>query len=146
MQADVDPNSPAGQSRLMWMLRALGPEFVLLLPATALIALVVVLILVLRGKGPAMVGAILLVVPLPIYVALLGVLSGMIRTCGVVLMADTPIKQSDLADVLADVLICMLFAMTLTLPAILLATAGLIVRALQGESPTAGPGKAKPIA
>ena len=125
----------APQSRLMWMVSSLGTNAALL-SLVALVAFIVVLILILRGRGPAMVGAILLIVPLPLYVALLGAEKGTVASFAVIALSDVQLKQSELFAGLGAMLVSILVAILLTMPAFLLATIGLTVQALRGEPPT----------
>ena len=130
-----DLAQPVQQSRLMWMLHALGLQTVIL-PVIALVAFAVVLLLILRGKGPAMVGAILLVVPMPIYVAVLSALGTIVASGAVVALADVAPKPSEVFGGLAEIFVKIQVAILLTIPVFLLAATGLTVRAIQGESAT----------
>ena len=123
---------PMQQSRFMWMLSAMGFEVIFLLAAAA-IAFAVVLLMILRGKGPAMVGAILLIVPLPLYVGLMGALKGIVASSSVIALSDASLKQSEIFMALAEMFLLIRVGAFLTIPAFLLATVGLIVRALQRE-------------
>ncbi len=55
---------PAPESFLTWILRALGLRYSLLLPLAALVALLLTLVVLLRGKGPMAAGALILIVPM----------------------------------------------------------------------------------
>jgi len=120
---------PHPQSRLMFLVHALGING-LLLPLIALAAIVVVALMIWKGKGPAMVGAILLVVPAPIYWSLLSSLSGLASSYEVLYMADVQVKPSELYGGYAEVLITIQVAVGYTIPVFLTAAGGLVHRAL----------------
>jgi hypothetical protein len=127
-------NEHVPQSRFMWMISSLGVNTAFL-PLAALVAFAVVLVLILRGKGPEMVGAILLVVPLPMYVGLWGAVGAIVASGAVIALADVDVKQSELWGGISEMFVNIQVAMLLTVPAFLLATIGLVIRALKGEPP-----------
>ncbi len=135
MQNDVpvdDLARPVAQSGYMWLVHMLGLNAIIL-PLVALIAFAVVLVLLRRGKGPAMVGAILLVVPLPLLIGLLSAVRGIVSSASVIAIADIDIKQSELFAGIADTCAHIAIGMLLSIPAFLLASVGLIVRALEHQ-------------
>ena len=123
-------------SRLEWLFTDLGLGAILL-AAAILVSLAIVLWLVVRGKGPAMVGVIMLVVPMPIYVALMCAISGLITLTSLLAMSDSQDKLGPFMMGIAEALVHIEIGVILTIPAFLLATIGLIVRALQRESTSA---------
>jgi hypothetical protein len=124
---------PVHQSGLQWMLSVLGFDIALLLVAAA-IAFAVVLVMLHRGKGPAMVGAILLVIPLPLYFALWRALGGVVVSGSAIAVAETAPKPHEVFGGIAEMALFMRMGLMLTIPSFLLATIGLAVRALQVES------------
>jgi len=143
-----DFGAPVRRSYLSWFFAALGWKYTLLLPLVGMLAFAVVLVLVLRGKGPAMVGALLFVVPLPIFVGLMGVVDGLMSMFQVLAMADISPKPSVVADGVSMSLVTAWVGMLLAVPSYLVAVGGLIVHAFQGalapgdrtfQPPQAGP-------
>src|SRR5262245_42628933 len=83
------------RSRFMFFVHALGLNG-LMLPLLALACMVVIALMIWRGKGPAMVGAVLLVVPLPIVWSLLGAVSGCLSSFSVLALVDVELKSSEI--------------------------------------------------
>src|SRR5262245_24867717 len=107
---------PHSQSRLTFMLNALGSN-TLVLPLLALAALTLVVLLLVKGKGPAMVGGILLVTPLPICWGVLSVVSSLASVYGILGLADIEPKPSELYVGYAQILITAQIAIMLNTPA-----------------------------
>ncbi len=120
------------QSGWQWMLSVLGFDLVFLLAAAAL-AFALVLVLLLRGKGPAMVGAVILIVPLPLFIALSIVLRGLVASGSVIAIGEVAPKPFEVFGGIAESALLLHIGLLHTVPSFLLATIGLIVRALQGE-------------
>jgi hypothetical protein len=123
------------RSRFMFVVDALGVNG-LLLPLVALAAMVVIALMIWKGKGPAMVGAVLLVVPAPICWSLLGAVSGLLSSFGVLATADVQLKSSEIFGGMAEVLVNVQTGAVLTIPLFLSAVGGLIFRALTDVAPT----------
>ena len=124
---------PARQSYLMWFLSALGVKYTLLLPLAGFVAFLVVAFLLWKGKGPAMVGALLLVVPAPIFLGVMGVVEGLIAMYQVIGMSSVTPKPSEIAEGISMSLVAAMVGLVLAMPAYFLATFGLIVRSLISE-------------
>ncbi|MDX1945783.1 MAG: MotA/TolQ/ExbB proton channel family protein [Pirellulaceae bacterium] len=125
---------PVRQSYLMWFFSALGMKYTLLLPLAGFVAFLIVAFLLWKGKGPAMIGAIVLVVPAPVYLGVLGVVEGMMASFQVIAMSSTAPKPSEIAEGISMSLVSAMVGLVLTIPAYILATLGLVVRSLVGES------------
>ncbi|HZL89642.1 MAG TPA: hypothetical protein VFB96_14855 [Pirellulaceae bacterium] len=126
----------------MFVLNALGSN-ALLLPVVALVATAVVLLMLLKGKGPAMVGAILLVVPMPIYWSLLSLVSGLASAYGVLALSEVEPKPSELYLGYSAMWVNVQIGLWLNVPIFLLAAGGLMFRAWNEDPPS--PSAAKPI-
>ena len=120
------------QSGLQWMLSALGFDLVFLLAAAAL-AFGLVLVLLLRGKGSAMVGAVILVVPLPLFIALSIVLRGVVASGSVIAVAEAVPQPHQIFGGIAESALLLQVGLLHTAPSFLLGTIGLIVRSLCDE-------------
>jgi hypothetical protein len=74
---EFEPVRPP-QSYLHWYFESLGLPTLLLIAAVTLLAMALVVALFLRGRGPAVPGAILFLLPLPLIVGLVALLGGSI--------------------------------------------------------------------
>jgi hypothetical protein len=128
---------PVRQSYLMWFFSALGWRYTLLLPLAGLLAFVLTLLVVTRGKGAAQVGALLFIVPLPVLVGIYGVVEGLIASYQVIAMTSISPKPSAIAEGVSMSLVTIMVGMVLATPSYLLAVAGLIVRSLTRDEPPA---------
>jgi hypothetical protein len=135
MQEEFVEDLPRQQSYLQFFFSALGIRYSFLLPLAALVSFVLVLIVVLRGKGSWMSAALVLLVPLPFYVGILGVIDGMLASLQVIAMSDTSPKPSALAEGISMSLVTALVGLWLSVPGYLLAVVGSIVRSLGREEP-----------
>lgn len=125
----------APRSRLTWIIDVLGID-VILLPCLALGAFLFILVLLLRGKGPAMVGAILLLVPMPICWGVFSTTKAIVFASATIALSEVELKQSEVWGGLAESLLGLLVAILLSVPSFLLALVGLTIRALKSESST----------
>jgi hypothetical protein len=124
----------------MFIVHALGING-LLVPVIALVALAVVVLLVWKGKGPAMVGAILLVVPAPIYWTVLGALSGLASSYEVMYMTDVEPRPRDFYGGYAEILVSIQIGVLATVPVFMAAVGGLIYRAVTDSAAGTSVGK-----
>jgi hypothetical protein len=72
MQEEFVEDLPRRQSYLEFFFGALGVRYTFLLPLAALVSFVLVLIVVLRGRGNWVTAVLVLLVPLPFYVGIMG--------------------------------------------------------------------------
>jgi hypothetical protein len=96
----------------------------------ALIAFVLILMLVLRGKGPLVGSAILLTAPLPVVVGLFGAVQTGLTSSHAIALSANP---SGIAEPATKMLIIVLYSLVVALPAIALAIVGSSYCALRGE-------------
>ena len=68
MMEDAPDFVPRNQSYLSWFLTSLGPETLGLLFAAMVVSLVLILLVAVRGRGPTVPAAIMLLIPLPLVV------------------------------------------------------------------------------
>jgi len=133
------PDEPVHQqSYLMWFFSALGIKYAVLLPLVGLIAFVVVLVLVLKGKGPALPAALMLIVPLPLLVGIGGVIEGLLAFFQVIAGAELAPKASTWAAGISMSLVTAWVGLLLTVPSYFLATIGMCVRSLVGSGKARG--------
>lgn len=124
---EADP-AQAPQSLLVWILAALGWRYTLLLPLAGLVAFVLVLLLVLRGRGWAAGAATVLVVPLPFLVGILGTIDGAIGVYMMLASLDVTPKPSVEAEAISTSLVAAFVGMLLMVPSYGVAVVGLLVR------------------
>lgn len=121
---------PAPQSKLKWLFNALGVEYSLLLPLAALLAFVLTLILVIRGRGPLATAALVFAVPLPFMVGVYGFFDGMVASFIVIAQSTVSPKPSEYAAGISTALVTPLVGMFLMAPSYLLALFGSLIRAM----------------
>ena len=136
--------APRQMSYLQFVFNSLGWRYTFLLPMAGLFAFVVILVLVLRGKGSALPVALMLVVPLPFLVGIVGVVDGLLASFQVIAMSDTTPKPSDLAQGIAMSLTTAWVGILLSIPGFLLAVGGTFVRSLIGDGGGKAPGEHLP--
>jgi hypothetical protein len=130
---------PARESFLLFLLNALGWRYSLGLPLFAVIALVLTLILVARGRGPNVGAALVFIVPLPLLLGLFGALDGLLMSYAVLASSAVAPKPSEVAAGYSAALVTVMVGFVAMGPAFLVATAGLFIRSFMGE--TTGPRK-----
>ena len=135
MHEEFVDDLPRHQSYLEFILNALGWRYTFLLPLVALVSFVLILVLVLRGRGSVLSAALVLLVPLPFLVGMLGYVDGLVASLQVIAMSDTAPKPSQLAQGMSMAFVTILIGMLLTIPGLLLAIGGTFVRSLIGDSP-----------
>jgi hypothetical protein len=128
MTEDFAP--PERHSLLSWLFMALGWRYSLLLPLAAVFAFVVVLLMVVRGRGPAMAGAILLVAPLPLLVGIVGMAEGILSIQLVISGAGIDPKPSALAEGIGMSFVSVWIGLFFSIPSYLAAAIGLVIRSL----------------
>jgi hypothetical protein len=123
---------PRRISMLSWTFRALGWTYTLALSLAGLIAFALALIIVIRGGSYAG-SALVFVVPIPLLVGLLGFLDGLISGYQMLATPNSAPRPWEMAEAVSTSLVTPLVGMLLMAPAYLVATGGLIFRALMGE-------------
>jgi hypothetical protein len=130
----MDDFAPARQSYLQWYLSSLGMPTLLLIVGVTLIAMVLVVLLFLRGRGPAVPAAILFVLPLPLIVGLICFLAGTIRYLNELAIADgLPVSY----DLLSYALVAMTQASSCFCPLLMLSLTFLMVLGFRSQGPKA---------
>lgn len=91
-------NEVQQQSYLQWYISSLGVPTLLLIVGVTLLAMALVIVLFLRGRGPAVPAAIVFLLPLPLIVGALAFLGGTITYLyEIALASDAPISHSSFA-------------------------------------------------
>lgn len=139
---DADIVEPARQSIIHFYYNALGLKYAVLLPFAALIAFVMTLLLVWRGKGSHLVPAVLVALSLPVLVGIYSFFDGLISSFQVIATATTSPKPSEWAQGISMSLVGIQVGMFLALPTYLLAIVGMVIRAVisKGRSSLTGAG------
>lgn len=143
MHEEFVEDLPHRQSYLEFFFSALGFRYTFLLPLAALVSFVLVLVVVLRGKGNWVTAVLVLLVPLPFYVGILGVIEGMMASFQEIAMTEMAPKPSALAEGVAMSLVTAMVGLWLSVPGYLLAVVGSFVRSLARDEP---PSYSVPIA
>jgi hypothetical protein len=89
-------------SYLKWIFHVLGVQYAFLLPATALLAFVLVLLVSLKGKDRTVGPCLVLIVPLPFLVGIFALLDGLIASFQVIVTTQAPPQASDLYPLSRD--------------------------------------------
>lgn len=137
MHEEFVEDLPRRQSYLEFFFGALGMRYTFLLPLAALVSFVLVLVVVLRGRGNWVTAVLVLLVPLPFYVGIMGVIDGMIASFQVIAMSDVQPKPSELAQGVAMSLVTAMVGLWLSVPGYFLAVVGSFVRSLARDEPPA---------
>ncbi|MDZ7618205.1 MAG: hypothetical protein U1E05_14460 [Patescibacteria group bacterium] len=122
------------RSLLECMFLSLGPFYGTLLPLSGLLAFVLVLILVVRGKGPMAVAALVFIVHVPFLIGVYGMVQGLVAAFSVLAGSPTGPTPSELAIAFWTALFTPLVGMLVMVPAYLTAVIGTFIRAMKGES------------
>lgn len=131
----MSETEPAQQSFLVWTISALGP-YVILLPLAGLVCFLLALIIVLRGKGPMAVAALLLTVHVPLLIGIFAAIQGAIASYSVIAMSDATIKPSEVAAGISTTLVAPLVGMLLMVPGYAIAVLGAFIRSFgRNEEP-----------
>jgi MotA/TolQ/ExbB proton channel family len=136
MEGDLEP---VRQSYLHWLCMALGLKYSLLLPLAALLAFILTLIVVVRGKGPLAGAALVFIVPMPLFIGLYGAIEGVIAMYAVIANSTTQPKPSQLANGISMALATLWVGTLLMAPSYVVAMFGLFVRSLVGNSDRSPP-------
>lgn len=130
----MPPDSePVRQSFLSWMFSALGLPYVILLPLAGLVCILLVLAVVVRGKGPMAAAALVLVVPIPLLIGVFAAIQGGMASYAVIATSATAPKPSEIAAGISTALVAPLVGMLLMVPGYAIATFGAFIRSL-GQS------------
>ncbi len=123
-------DEPIQVSLLTWMVNSLGTTYLVLLPAAALLSIVLALAVVIRGRGPMAAAMLILVVPIPLMIGCYAALHGVINAFQILAVSGTAPKPSDIATVVAVSLLPPFVGLLLMTPAYTVATIGTFVRSL----------------
>jgi biopolymer transport protein ExbB len=88
------------------------------------------------ARRPAVIAAYALFLLLPLLLGALGALKGCVSSFSVLAMSGTQIKQSQIFGGLAETLVLLFTALTVTLPSYLVIAVGLFVRTLAADGRT----------
>jgi hypothetical protein len=133
----MDATAPQQQSFLLWLYQSLGLMYSGLFFLSAVIGLILVLVLLVRGKGPMAAVCLLFVVHLPVVIGVLGAVQGMISMYSVLAASNATPKPADLAQGISTSLVTVLVGSLLTLGFYMLAIPGTLLRSFRSESPAA---------
>jgi hypothetical protein len=113
---------------------ALGPKYIVLLGLGGLLAFVLTLIVVLRGRGPMAGAALVFIVPIPFFIGLYGAVDGAIASYTIIANSVLQPKPSEIAQGFSLALATPLVGMLLMAPSYALAMFGLMARSLADGS------------
>lgn len=112
------PAAPPPRSFLAWMLIDILGVRGLVIALAAVLAFALTLVLVRRGRGRLVGAALVLIVPLPFVVSLIGAMDAAAVTCAGL---GSDLKLVDVADSIARAVFCPLMGMVCSSPAFIVA-------------------------
>ena len=121
-------------SMLQWIVSALGIPYIFLLPLAGLVSFVLALLVVLRGKGPMAVLAVILIVPIPFLVGLFAATNGAMASLAVIASSPTAPKPAEIAEGVSTAIIAPMVGMLLMVPAYAAAVVGAIIRSFRSQA------------
>jgi hypothetical protein len=135
----MNETDPIQQSLLGWAMSALGSTYIILLPLSALLSFVFVLVLLFRGRGPMAAASVLLFVHAPLMIGIYAAVQGLINSYSVIAMGGATPKPADVAVGFSTALFAPVVAMLLMVPSYVADTIGTFVRAVfsRPDSPSA---------
>jgi len=123
-------SAPVQRSLLSWVLNSLGIPCLILLLLTGLVCFVLALIIVVRGRGPMAVAALVLTVHAPILIGLAVSLQSAITSYTLIATSGTAPKPSDVAVGISSALVAPLLGIGMAIPAYATAVIGAFIRCL----------------
>jgi len=124
------------QSMLGWFFESLGIFYFLLLALAAISSFAMILILVIRGRGPLCGTAMVLIVPIPFLVGIFGGIDGLMRSYMVISAGSIAPHPNEAAAAISTSLVAPFVGMLLMVPGYLLATGGMLARSIMADSET----------
>jgi hypothetical protein len=146
--ADENMSHTHRENYISWLIVSLGWKYTLLLPLSALLSFGLVVTLIIFGKGRTTGAAMVFIVAIPALIGVFGTVEGAISVAMVMRSAGgngPGLRTSDMGDAVSSCLMTTFVGMFLMVPSYLLATAGLFIKSLKGDSSNSpGPGKFPP--
>jgi hypothetical protein len=121
------------QSQLSFYAHAIGPVYGLLILIAALLSAATTVALLMRGRGPTLVPALMLVVPLPFFVASFSVVGGVMDSYILIANSLVQPKVSEAWVGFGQAIVTAWFGLLMMFPIGMLAVIGGLVRSLRGE-------------
>ena len=88
---------PVQQSLLPWLVMALGPLYLIVLPLVGLVSFILALVIVMRGRGPRAAASLLLIVNAPLLIGVFAAIQGTLASYRVIAMSAMTPKPAELA-------------------------------------------------
>lgn len=125
---------PVQQSLLGWVFSALGVPYVLLLPIAGLVCFLLAVVVVLRGKGPMAVAALILIVHVPLLIGVFAAVQGAIASYTVIAMSGASPKPAEVAAGISTALVAPLVGMLMMVPGYATAALGAFIRSFSNHA------------
>ncbi len=123
---------PGDQNFLVWLIQCLG-LFGMLAVLVAIVLFFGSWIVVFAARRPAVIASYLIFLLLPLLLAIVAALKGLVAAFSVYAMTDTDMKQTHILGLLSEVLVIPLTALMLTIPTFFILATGLFFRTLFAE-------------
>ncbi|MCM2375263.1 hypothetical protein [Aporhodopirellula aestuarii] len=127
------------QSLMGWAISALGPLYLVLLPLSAVVSFILVIVLLFRGRGAMAVASILLLVHAPLMIGIFAAVQGLVNVYAIIGMSGATPKPAELASGYSVALFAPVVAMLLMIPSYLAACIGTFLRAVCGGNDAVEP-------
>lgn len=121
---------PVQQSLLAWLVMALGPLYLILLPLVGLVSFILALVIVMRGRGPMAAASLVLIVNAPLLIGVFAAIQGTLASYRVIAMSTTTPKPAELAVGISLALVAPMVAMLLAVPGYATAAIGGFIRSI----------------
>jgi len=122
----ANPNLDRGaKSSLWWFIETMGLTGLIVILLGAAIFIVVCLV-VAKSRKTSTIAAYLVLLPLPMFIEVLGQLKGIVASLSVLALSDTQLSSRDIAGGLAENAVSIFLALLVTLPSYLVLAYGLL--------------------
>jgi len=128
------PDAEPMEVSVMWGLRLLGPFYSILLLLTGVTCFLLVVVLVVRGKGSIAAAPLLLIAHLPLLIGLFAAVHGGILDYLEIATNGDPPRPATMGSAIARPLVALLGGMLMTFPGYLAATVASFVQAIKATS------------
>jgi hypothetical protein len=121
-------DQPYEQSQLEFIYHSLGFLYCVLLPLSALVSFILVVVAVARWRGAASVAVLMFAAPMPVYLGLYATVSGLLASYQVIMYTTTQPRPSEMAQGIGMSLVSFWIGMFLSVPGFFVALIGSLVR------------------
>src|SRR5262249_47342435 len=122
----------AAESRFEFYVGACGPMYVTLLSIATVASIGLTLVLLKRGRWPEFVFALLMLIPLPLFVGIYGAVSALVQSLYAISLSDTVVPEY--GRIISRALVRMWIGCWLSIPSFIITAVGLTRAAREIEA------------